>query len=296
MSYTKKKILNIFRNIWKVPFLENLLVKITSGKTYGSFVTKLPPNHYQYREGSFRKVKRKGVNFSLDISDIMAWYIFYGFKEEAKERLYSLVNKSDIVIDVGANIGETTLNFAKLVGSNGVVYSFEPDPINYKTLEYNLSLNHFRNITLNKLGLGNQNGTYKIQTFDNNNKGMNRIINNTSPAKNYRQIIVTTLNEYVKSNNIKKVDLIKIDVEGFELNVLKGSSEVLQRFSPKLFIELDDSNLKEQGSSAKELIKLLSDYNYTIVNAENNNIVTINNTFESCHYDIIATKNNFNNV
>ncbi|MDF1672247.1 MAG: FkbM family methyltransferase [Vicingaceae bacterium] len=269
---------------------------MTSGKTYGTFITKFPPNHYQYKKETIRQVSRNGINFSLDISDIMAWYIYFDFKEPAKEKLYSLIKNSNTVIDIGANIGETSLNFAKLVGDKGKIYSFEPDPINYKSLEYNLSLNNFKNISLNNLGLGNQAGTFKIHTYDNNNKGMNRIVSNNSEVENYREISVTTLNDYVKKQSINKIDVIKIDVEGFELNVLKGAKDVLKQFSPDLFIELDESNLIEQGSSAIELIALLSEFNYNIVNADNNNLVTINDNFDSCHYDIIATKNSSKNV
>ena len=84
------------------------------------------------------------------------------------------------------------------------------------------------------------------------------------------------------------LNLIKIDVEGYELNVLKGASQTLKNLKPKLFIELDNSNLQRQGHSASELIKFLNQFNYTITNANNNKHVNFNDNFDNCHFDIIC--------
>ncbi len=270
------------------------MVSLTTDKVYGTFITKLSPNHYQYEVGSFRNVTRNGINYKLDISDIMSWYIYFGFIEEAKQNLYSLIEPSNIVFDVGANLGETTLNFAKLIGSKGKVYSFEPDPINYKALQTNLKLNNFNNISLNLIGLGNTKGKFKIHTLDESNKGMNRIVLTPESNGEYREIEVTTIDTYTKDNNITKLDLIKIDVEGFEFNVLKGATNSLKMFSPKLFIELDDQNLRDQKSNAQELVSFLMGYGYEIKNAETNQKINTQTNFTNCHYDIIAVKSTVN--
>ena len=285
---SRKKILNTCREIWKLKLLEMLLVKLTKNKMYGTFFTKLPPNHYQYKKGTVRKVEIDGVRYELDISDIMDWYIYFGFKDVARAKLFDITNKGEVIIDVGANIGGTTLNFAKIVGPRGKVYSFEPDPINYKTIKTNVNLNTFENIVLNNLGLGNVAGSFKIFTVDENNKGMNRIVGNKFSGDDYRGIRVITLDAYFKENDIQSVDLIKIDVEGFEFNVLKGAIEVVKKFHPKFFIELDDSNLREQKSSAKELVEYLIENKYEIYNAESNEKVLLEQDFANCHYDIVA--------
>lgn len=284
----KKRILNTIRELWKIGFLEFILVKLTTDKTYGSIYTKLPPNHYQYKAGSIRKIQHNGINYELDISDIMDWYVYFGFKDSARSKLYSLVNKGDIIFDVGANIGCTSLNFAKLIGKGGIIHSFEPDPINHNSIQKNISLNNFDNIILNKLGLGNEKGSFKIYTVDKNNKGMNRIVEFPDSIEDFKEIQVTTIDKYVRKNNIQKIDLIKIDVEGFELKVLKGSAEVLNNFHPSLFIELDNKNLKEQGSNAKDLIEYLLDNKYEIFHAETNERIHQNLNFDYCHYDIFA--------
>ncbi len=286
----KSILLNTVRLFWKIRFLEAILVKLTTNKIYGAAVTKLPPNHYQYKKGSLRKFQIKGINYELDISDIMGWYVYFGFKDKARIKLYSLVKKNDVIFDVGANIGETTLNFAKKTGENGKIHSFEPDPINYISVEKNIRINDFNNILLNPFGLGNEEGKFKIYTVDENNRGMNRIVNSTDNISNHREITITRIDDYVKNNNIKTINLIKIDVEGFEFNVLKGALEVLNKFHPILFIELDNQNLKDQGSSANELITYLVENEYEINHAETNEKITPELNFSNCHFDIVAKR------
>lgn len=282
----KTKVIDKIRLIWTMPFLERFLIKITEGKEFGSFVTKLPPNHYQYKEGTIRNIKRNGINYKLDLSDIVDWYIYFGFSELSRKKLYKQLRKGDVVFDVGANVGDVSLNFSKLVTEMGEVHSFEPDPINYKRFEDNLNKNKLNNIKPNNLGVGNLPGVFYIASVKEGNKGMNRIVDEKN--SNTRKINVTTIDNYVKENNITKINLIKIDVEGFEHNVLLGAKESLIRFKPKFFIELDNTNLVEQNSSAKSLITLLEKNKYKIKHAETDEAITSKSNFENCHYDIIA--------
>ncbi len=284
----KKKILNGLREVWKIPILEKILVHQTKGNFFGSLITKLPPNHYQYSKNTIRKVKRDGINYQLNLSDIVDWFIYFGFKELSRQNLYDLTNENDCVIDIGANIGDVTMHCSEKVGKGGEIHSFEPDPVNFERLKTNLHLNNFSNITINKFGLGFEIGNCYIANVDSHNQGMNRIVNPTSNTNNLSQVQMTTLDIYIKEKGLEKVDLIKIDVEGFEFNVLKGSKEVLDSYHPTLFIELDDENLIEQGSSAKELLEFLEVRNYEISHAETGEKMTKEAIFDKCHYDIIA--------
>ncbi|MBK7684492.1 MAG: FkbM family methyltransferase [Bacteroidetes bacterium] len=87
---------------------------------------------------------------------------------------------------------------------------------------------------------------------------------------------------------MKKVDFIKIDVEGYEYAVLSGARETLKS-KPVLFIEVNDNSLKENKSSAKELIELLIAANYsTFYRADNGDPISSNTNFINCHFDLIA--------
>jgi hypothetical protein len=104
----KTQTLNQVRKIFKIPFVEAVLVRYSQNKNFDSFIAKLLPSHYLYPKGSVREVNRNGINFSLDISDLVDWHVYFGLKEMAHERLYSLCNRNDIVIDIGTNIGGIT--------------------------------------------------------------------------------------------------------------------------------------------------------------------------------------------
>jgi Methyltransferase FkbM domain len=115
-----------------------------------------------------------------------------------------------------------------------------------------------------------------------NNPGMNRILAEDKDLP-FKKIEINTLDNILFEKNIAKVDFIKLDVEG-----LSGAKNTLQS-KPLLFIELDDSNLKENNKSAKELIALLISFGYTEIHRADNLIpVSIDDDFADCHYDIIV--------
>ena len=125
----KTKLLNILRLIFLYRPFEVVLTYFTSDSIFGSFISKIPPNHYQYKTPSLRKAKRNGIHYNLDISDIIDWYIYYGFREKSKELLLESIKENDTVIDVGANVGGISLRAANIVGNKvGKIYSFEARP------------------------------------------------------------------------------------------------------------------------------------------------------------------------
>jgi FkbM family methyltransferase len=187
-----------------------------------------------------------------------------------------------VLFDVGSNIGETLLNFAKLTGDNGKVYGFEPVPYSFNKCSNNILLNRFNNVSVSQIALSNKEETLFFHEANNNNSGgvfMNK--NNTPGSYKVEGI---TLDAYVERIGITHLDLIKVDVEGFETNVLKGASETCRKFRPNLFVEVDDINLKNQGSSASELIALITSYGYQISKIES--LVSWDQPIY--HYDIYA--------
>ena len=284
----KLKLLNGIRGLFRNRFLESILVRFTVGKTFGTWVTKLPPNHYQYPKGSTRRSVRDGISYVLDISDMVDWYIYFGFNEPSRQTLLGLITKDAYVLDVGANIGQVTMNASKLVGPAGKVIAFEPDPLNFDRLLTNLQLNYVPNVTVEQLGLGDKAGSFLISNVDVGNQGMNRIVKLGSDQGRTSTIEVTTIDTYVREHNFERVDVIKIDVEGFEFNVLNGAKATMEKWHPVLFIELDDENLMQQGSSARELVGLLDGLSYKVTHAETRHPITIATDFNRCHFDVVA--------
>jgi len=285
----KTKSLNILRSVLKIPLLEESLKRLVKDKSSNSFLGKLVPNNYQYQKGSWRVCKKNGINLKLDIHDYVGHYMYFQFKDAGQERLVSFAKKGDYVLDIGTNIGVTLLNFAQKVAREGMVYGFEPDPENYGYCIQNIGLNSFTNIQLENFGLGKENGTFSMVVDTESNRGCNRITFDESRKESY-EVKVETLDNWAFEVGLSKLDLVKIDVEGFEFQVLSGGKSLLAKYKPTMFIELDDNNLKSVGDSAKEVISFLfNQLGYkTIVKAENDQIISIDDDFSNCHFDIVV--------
>lgn len=283
----KTQFINIFRNIFKIHAFENKLVKLTVGQTPDSFVCKLVPNNYQYKPDSIRYAVRNDIKLKLDISDYLEHAIYFGFKDKAQDELFSLCKPGDIIMDIGTNIGYVLLNFARIVGNSGFVFGFEPNPLTYNKCMENISLNDFSNIKVSNIGLGRETREEILIVPYSRNRGEAYIVS-TDPPDAGIKVAITTLDRFVKENQIAKIDLIKIDVEGYEFNVLNGAKETLKKYKPKLFIEVDDNLLKRQSILAKELIEFISSFGYSIVKADTGKKVTKDYNFKDVHFDIIC--------
>jgi len=289
----KTRIFDIVRNLIRIIQFDRVLRVFTQGKKYDSFICKLVPNIYQYPRGTIRQIVSGEIHFEVDIHDYMSHFLYYGFKDISHSNLFILCNPGNTVIDIGANIGTTLLKMAKICGKNGYVLGFEPDPINFKRLQKNIALNNFTNLSVKQIGLGNKPGRYRLENYIEFNSGGKRISTSGKISSNdSMEVEINTLDNFLSQNynSLNKIDLIKIDVEGFEFNVLKGAKNTIERYTPVLFIEVDDNNLKAQSASAKELIHLLSETGYSVEHAENKTPITENDDFSNCHYDIICRK------
>jgi FkbM family methyltransferase len=280
------RVLNFFRNIFRISFLEQGLAGLTLHKSPQHFFSRFVPNAYQYASGSIRTVQRYGLVLKVDISDYVGHFLFFGFRDAALNNLFELCKPGFNVVDVGTNIGWTVLNFGRLSGL-GKVVGFEPDPFNYDVCKKNLALNQLSNIELLPVGLGDKESEALLEVRTPGNRGGNRV--SLTNTKNSVSIQIKTLDSVSAVTTLSKVDLIKLDVEGYELNVLRGARNLLLKHKPVLFIEVDDHNLKDQGDSAEALILFLEEVGYSsIEHAETKQPVTRNFEFTNSHFDVIA--------
>lgn len=137
-------------------------------------------------------------------------------------------------VDVGAHQGFYTLLAAELVGENGAVHAFEPTPSNFKVLQANTKDSKF--VIVNNLALSSQIGTSDFYISKLGSSEYNSINPEGFEIANKITVQTTTLDEYAKRNNIS-IDMIKIDVEGHELDVLRGATSLLSAQSPMVIIE-----------------------------------------------------------
>lgn len=284
----KTQLLNCLRSPLKRTSLEKALLLLVGGKNSNTLISKIIPNHYQYKKPSLRTATRQNIRYELDISDLIDWFIYFGMTEKSKTRLFSLVKPGQTILDVGTNIGETLLNFARSTGPAGKVIGFEPDSASFERCMRNLSLNNFKNVHLEKFALAHEENEFLMSKSDLRNPGANFLnypdTNEHNAARTFIKAI--RLDDYALRNELNQVDLIKIDVEGFEYNVLKGAEQTILKHRPLLFVELSHTLLKRQGTSASALVELLEKWDYAVINASNGNVVQASNNFEGKHFDV----------
>ncbi|MGI0090476.1 MAG: FkbM family methyltransferase [Nitrososphaerales archaeon] len=149
---------------------------------------------------------------------------------------YYKLKAGDRVVDVGANIGSFSLKACSEVGKDGRVLAIEPASENRKLLSKNISLNNYGSIcTIKALGAGSSETFSQIKIYEKG--GDNTILDRGLPPKRTEKIEIKILDWIVAEANFDRVDFLKIDVEGFELEVLKGSQRVLSEYHPKIALE-----------------------------------------------------------
>lgn len=166
------------------------------------------------------------------------------------------------VFDIGANVGYYTVLASKIIGKGGRIYAIEPNPDNLDLLKKNIKLNNCRNVIIVNRALGERSGLAEM-ALDEASPGESSLAQNAKGKKITVQI--TTLDNFTKLENIKQVDVIKIDIEGGEIQALKGGAEFLKRSKEiRLFIECNVKTLKLFNSNPKKLVNLLEEFGYKI--------------------------------
>ena len=181
-----------------------------------------------------------------------------------------LVNDEDICFDIGANIGIYSLVLSDLVGLKGSIHSFEPVEHIRQKLLLNLTLNRAKNILVNDFALGDTSGEFPMfQVKDGEfRQGTSTLISNNNIEEmgescfKKQQVIVKTVDEYVVEKDLTRLDFIKIDVEGFEKNVIQGGRNVIKKFKPNILFEHNIYRLEKLGISELEVSKILLDLGY----------------------------------
>ncbi len=277
---------DVFRELLKNKVGETILRKLVKNKSSRSLISRLVPNHYQYKKNSLRKFSWKDVILEGDISDYMIHALYFGFKQLSWDEWESHLGKDFVVIDVGAHIGALSIYLAKHIVTNGWVYAFEADPVNFQALIRHVAQNNVFNIRCFNNAISDVDGKQVSIIHSFSNSGGSRIVKDIKDKDNVgmgsyndiHKVITISIDTFVYSNKLKRVDAIKIDVEGYETNVLRGALQTIQEYKPVLMVEINDKNLRQFGSSEYELRKLLSTLGYKVV--------SVIGTKE--HYDLIA--------
>lgn len=183
-------------------------------------------------------------------------FLTNSLEKESVTWCQKLIRPGMVVVDIGAHIGYYTRLFSRLVGKSGRVFAFEPCSENYPVLTKNLSAKEFQNVTLfNKaVGVEDAQGTLFISP-GHSNHSLNRGFTESVAQE---QIEMVSLDSVFRQQGFCHIDFIKMDVEGFEINVLNGMKEVIAN-SPNLsmLVEYNPAALRSGNFEPVELLALV---------------------------------------
>lgn len=164
-----------------------------------------------------------------------------------------LIRPGDTVVDVGAFIGDHTVAYSHAVGKTGKVFAYEPNPLAFKCLVHNTS------------GMSNVFGFCHALGA---NAGIVTMTDLPNAASNYVDGIgIRSINVWPLDKDLPlflQCDLIKIDVEGYELNVLKGAEKLIEKFHPKLVVEINEIALQRQNTTKEDVVGWVVRHGYDV--------------------------------
>ena len=173
----------------------------------------------------------------------------------------TLCAAGDQIIEIGANTGTETIGFGALVGPRGRVCAFEPEPSLLAAVRSNVLLNGFTNVLTFAAAVADRDGSVKFKRpASRDNSGVGHIASPNDPAGDVVEVPAITLDSI--ADDLGASSLIAVDVEGFEVSVLRGAAAYLRRFRPALVLEVCPLLLRRAGDDLEQLMDQLNALEY----------------------------------
>ena len=207
---------------------------------------------------------QRGVKLKLDLNVWLQRECFYfnSFELHVFKFIQSVLSEGDIIIDVGANIGFSTAIASRLVGPRGHVFAFEPSSSFYDKLKQNVILNGANNVSTYKLAVGRDDSR---QTLKSGDQSASIVFGDTNNEQlTLETVDSVTLDQIFIQYNVH-VKLLKIDVDGWDYNVLLGASRLLLEQRPIVIVEVIDRGITQPSS----IFSYLREHGYEIFSEQN---------------------------
>lgn len=180
--------------------------------------------------------------------------------------LRRVVPEDAVVLDCGAHAGQFTKLFAAMA-PKGHIYAVEPGSYAFSILRRAVAFNRLGNVTVKRLGLSDAAGELElsmpVKKSGSYGFGLSHFGRVTDPRPHLTETVtVSTVDDFVARHGLERLDLIKADIEGWEMRVLTGARRTLERLRPALYLELEDDFLKRAGDSLETAWNMLTDLGY----------------------------------
>jgi FkbM family methyltransferase len=209
-----------------------------------------------------------GLHFRLQLSNDLSKQLFVGGCYEPNEfaLLAEVLTPGMTFLDAGANEGLYTLFAARCVGGAGAVWAFEPSSREFTRLRHNVQMNRLGNVRLFPLALGKENVKFALQVAEDEHSGQSTLgaFAWDTERAGVEQVPVRRLDDLARAERLRRVDVIKMDVEGAELAALEGAEGVLTKHRPVLLLEVNEQALRHQGASGAALAQFLRGHDYAL--------------------------------
>lgn len=221
--------------------------------------------------------------------------IYFGFYENEFAFLRKYLKEGDVFFDIGANIGLYSLFASKIIGDNSKVFAFEPTPDTFERLQKNIRLNKLTNIKPYNIGLSSEKSELDLHISKDGYDAWNSfaLLDELTESETLK-VNVDTIDSFIQTNNIVHVDLVKIDVEGWEKYVLKGATDLLKMDnSPVFLIEFTEENAFAAGYYLGEIYDFMTDlgYYWYSYDKDSNNLIKEMKKLHYPYENLIAIKN-----
>ncbi|WP_193177578.1 FkbM family methyltransferase [Oricola nitratireducens] len=238
-----------------------------------------------------RRVRRNGIMYDINCRELIDYSIFLGsWEAETSDFIEKYVKDSFVTLEIGANVGAHTLLIAKNSGPTGIVHAVEPTKYARNKLLRNMDLNP---------DVAGRVRVHDLLISDVIEENTRREIRSSWPTRSYMASqpletvpsLVTTIDRLVEEVELDRLDLIKIDIDGYDFRALRGAIDTIGRFRPLIYVELCEWAQQENGFSVTDIISFLASHGYNGYYASDMQPLTTSNVFE-----LIGDKDSINGV
>lgn len=190
------------------------------------------------------------------------WWNGPNYERKESKFIRRYLKPGMVFFDVGSNVGYYTLLAAPIVGKDGKVHAFDPVSEQHADLRANVERNKLQNVVPERLIITDRAGTMEINLGSEDNAGTASVNLVYRENQATERVDCTTLDAYLSEHGVKRLDVLKIDVEGHEPFVLRGVAETLRKLRPLLLVEVRGEMLEELGSSRETLFQQIAVHGY----------------------------------
>ncbi len=243
MKWTRKILYRVYNNKWQYDYYAKLYKqRQDSRKLFSLFC------YFLYKTIREYTIATTSLTVSTNGYKIMTIPNDSGISEELRifktheplttELIKKILKEGMICVDLGCNLGYYALLESKLVKNTGKIFAFEPSPVTYEHFRKNLELNETSNVESYNIAIGNIDD--KIKFLLSKKSNWCRVIDDSTNVSNSNiiEVPMITLDSFASKHSLKKIDFIRMDIEGYEDKAYDGMTQVIKQFKPSLYMEI----------------------------------------------------------